>query len=200
MGGHQWARASSTGILAPRGSFPNPFAVYTKSSRLAHNSQPGPPSSVRDSLPGPVLAVEVTFPIGCHPGCASGKGRGACGPSAAGGLPRRPTVNGTDRELPRTPPVVFPAVSLRCPCGLPLRRKVPCSRGWLLPTAGPGTRSPLLVTAWLAWEGRIGGWMRETRACSWAQSRFGEQDKQWSLHTAITISSSSAAMLQCCTV
>lgn len=95
-----------------------------------------------------------------------------------------------------------PAVSQRCPCGLPavpLRRRGALQSWLAAPTAGPG-KVPAACHGLPAWEGRIGGWMRETRACSWAHSRFGQQDKQWSLHTAITISSSPAAMLQCCTV
>lgn len=43
---------------------------------LLFDSQPGPCSSVGDSLPGAVLAVEVACQIGCHPGlgCVGGQG------------------------------------------------------------------------------------------------------------------------------
>lgn len=143
----------------------------------------------------------VAFSIGCHPGLAGSwvcvhkvhtKSRGSCGT-----VGRRRTsassVNCTDREqLPQQQPAPLP---LEGPCSLfvpAAAKKVHCVelRSWLDATdrLQGRARSPLLVTACLCvGKGRIGGWMREIRACSWRYSRFGQQDKRWSLHTAITI-------------
>lgn len=82
----------------------------------------------------------------------------------------------------------------RYPCGPPAAQSA--LQSWLAARLQGRARSPLLVTACLRGKGHIGSLMRETRACSWADSRFGQQDKQWSLHTAITICS--PLPLRCC--
>ena len=100
-------------------------------------------------------------------------GRDVCGPSAAGGLPRGPSV-GTDRES-----LCTSIQQLGGSCSPPGAQSAPAVLdGWPSQTVGPGKVPAACHGLGFAWLGRIGGWMRETRACSWAESRFGQQDKQ----------------------
>lgn len=148
----------------------------------------------------------VAFSIGCHPGLAGSwvcvhkvhtkkqgfvwhrrppedfrvvrqlhRSRAAPTTAASPSAPRRPLQFGLSL-LPQKS-------ALRLNCGPSWLLLAGCHRQ----TAGPGKVPAACHGLPVRGKGRIGGWMREIRACSWRYSRFGQQDKRWSLHTAITI-------------
>ena len=123
--------------------------------------------------------------------CWCGKGdRGSCGPSATGGLPRRSSLAQiASAHCPQRPGRTPP----RGPCSCPCRRKKV-----LLRSSGPGFASstaPHCRTGHgprcLSRPACVGRahWRldEEDPSLFVGESRFGQQDKRWSLHTAITI-------------
>lgn len=106
------ARASLTEYTSRRGSFPQLWLSIVHQPAAQDTSataSPGHSQAWEDSLPGPVVAVEVAFPIGCHPGLY------VCVEKQGGVWPvgRRRTSASTDRQWHRSRVLRLP---LRSPC------------------------------------------------------------------------------------